>query len=94
MEFNRNHYFLVGLVVLLLGIQFRTFQSFELNEDATLLVSKHFRKPTLATDTQNFFAETLPPRRHTVRPPDWLGWALLSVGSVFILHSLAMRKPG
>jgi hypothetical protein len=30
----------------------------------------------------------------TVTPPDWIGWALLSVGSVLVLHSLVMPKPG
>ena len=30
----------------------------------------------------------------TFRPPDWLGWSLISLGTVFILHSMAMKKPG
>ena len=29
-----------------------------------------------------------------VVPPEWLGWATVSVGSVLILHSLAMPRPG
>ena len=33
-------------------------------------------------------------RKHRVEPPSWLGWALVSVGSVLILHSLALKKPG
>jgi hypothetical protein len=32
--------------------------------------------------------------RKVVQPPQWLGYALLSVGSVLVLHSLAMPKPG
>jgi hypothetical protein len=32
--------------------------------------------------------------RKKVRPPGWLAWALISVGGVFVLHSLAMKKPG
>jgi hypothetical protein len=35
---------------------------------------------------------TVPPK--TIVPPDWLGWALASVGSVLILNSLLMKKPG
>ena len=29
-----------------------------------------------------------------VHPPEWIGWMLLSLGSVLILHSLAMPKSG
>jgi hypothetical protein len=32
--------------------------------------------------------------RKVVEPPQWLGYALLSIGSVLVLHSLAMPKPG
>ena len=34
------------------------------------------------------------PQHRTFQPPTWLGWALMSVGAVLILHSLAMGKPG
>jgi len=34
-EFNRNQFFAVGLIVLLLGLQFRMFESFTLNEKTT-----------------------------------------------------------
>jgi hypothetical protein len=30
----------------------------------------------------------------TIQPPEWIGWCLMSIGGVLILHSLAMRKPG
>jgi hypothetical protein len=30
----------------------------------------------------------------TVKPPEWLGWCLMSVGAVLALHSLSMPKPG
>ncbi len=30
----------------------------------------------------------------TVRPPESFGWALLSIGSVLVLHALSMKKPG
>jgi hypothetical protein len=32
--------------------------------------------------------------RKVIEPPSWLGWAVLSVGAVVTLHSLAMKKPG
>lgn len=38
-------------------------------------------------------AETKFPAK-TFQPPEWIGWALLSIGAVLVLHSLAMPKPG
>jgi hypothetical protein len=30
-----------------------------------------------------------------IHPPEWIGWMLISLGSVLVLHSLAMPKgPG
>lgn len=93
MEFNRNHYFMAGIVLLLVGIQLRMVDAFILNEGTTRLLSQQ------AGGASNAATAILPsigpasPRK-TVRPPEWLGWALMSIGSVLILHSLAMRGPG
>jgi hypothetical protein len=90
MEFNRNHYFLVGIVVLLLGIQLRIVDSFVLNESSTRFIAAQTGsgggKPMLAMVSAT-------PHK-VVRPPEWLGWSLMSIGSVLILHSLAMKGPG
>jgi hypothetical protein len=32
--------------------------------------------------------------RKVISPPDWIGWSLISIGSVLILHSWGMKKPG
>jgi hypothetical protein len=32
--------------------------------------------------------------RKVLQPPEWLGWCLISVGAVLVLHSLAMNRPG
>ena len=42
----------------------------------------------------NLAASMGPTPRRTIHPPEWIGYALLSVGSVLVLHSLAMKKPG
>ncbi len=39
MEFNRNQFMLAGMLVLLLGFQFRTFESFTLNEKMTRFIA-------------------------------------------------------
>jgi len=32
--------------------------------------------------------------RKVVKPPKWVGLAVLALGAVFVLHSLVLRKPG
>jgi hypothetical protein len=91
-EFNRNHYFLAGVVLLLVGIQLRMVDAFVLNEGATRFLSQQAGGATSAAAT--ILPAIGPTPRKTVRPPEWLGWALMSVGSVLILHSLAMKGPG
>lgn len=101
MDINRNQYFAVGVVVLLLGIQFRYVESFTLNSQASQFVreklSKKKKTPSLVTTNSsynNFWgSEPIVPSTMTVTPPKWLGWALLSTGGVLVLHALALRKP-
>lgn len=96
MELNRNQYFMIGLVVLFLGMQFRYVESFTLNAKTTKALAEQFQQPQLAS--ANPFPSLLsmapPIVRRTVTPPKWLGWSLVSTGAVLVLHSLAMRKPG
>ncbi len=87
MDFNRNHYFLAGIVVLLLGIQLRVVDSFVLNESSTRFIT------TQTSSGKPIFPSIETPRK-VLRPPEWLGWSLMSIGSVLILHSLAMKGPG
>ena len=95
MELNRNHYFFLGLLVLFLGIQFRTVDALVLNEKSTnFIADKLGRSPVeQGNPLRQFFPAAGPLPRKTIRPPQWLGWCLMSVGGVLILHSLAMPKP-
>ncbi len=90
MEFNRNHYFMFGLVLMFIGIQFRFVEEVVLNER----VSQALAKSDSEARRLPILAAIGPAPRHTVKPPSWLGWALMSCGSVLVLHSLAMSKPG
>jgi hypothetical protein len=96
MEFNRNHYLLAGLVLFLLGLQFRMIDSLVLTPEFTKFLAQQTDHPVVAvTSTMDALAgtdTTVPPK--TVRPPESLGWALCSLGAVLVLHSLAMKKPG
>jgi hypothetical protein len=99
MEFNRNQYFLAGLVIFVLGIQLRMVEGFVLNERATQILHQRLnggRGPTLASagDEAALMAATGLAPNHRVTPPKWLGWSLVSFGSVLILYSLVLKKPG
>jgi hypothetical protein len=96
MDITRNQYFFAGLACVLLGLQFRMVESFELTPEFTQFLAQRTGHPLASV---NAAAQTLtqsekPPAKKTVRPPDWLGWSLISLGSVLILHSWGMKKPG
>jgi hypothetical protein len=101
MDLNRNQYFLAGLVILAMGMQFRMVETVTLNKECTEFLQRRMAKkePGAARPASTFAlwgetkaAEKIPSLR-TMRPPIWLGYALLSVGAVLVLHSLAMPKP-
>ena len=96
MEFNRNHLFAIGTVLVLLGIQFRYVQSVQLNEKSSRFIVERIekRKAANAKPLTAILTDPGSVSRKTIQPPQWLGWALISVGAVSILHSFAMKKPG
>jgi hypothetical protein len=96
MDITRNQYFLVGLVVLFLGVELLSVESFTLTSEFTMILAKQTNHPitklTIVTET---LANTEPPiPAKTIIPPEWVGWSLVSLGSVLVLHSWAMKKPG
>jgi hypothetical protein len=98
MEFNRNHYLLFGLILVFLGLQFNQVDSFVLTPEFTNFLARRSGHPIAAVQaaSQSIFQVEKPliTVRKAVRPPEWLGWCMMSVGAVLVLHSLAMRKPG
>jgi hypothetical protein len=99
MELNRNHFFMIGLVVFALGIQLRMVDTFVLNERATQFIARRIQQLkgnelASAGDFNTFLASQAPVAKKRIEPPSWLGWAFVSVGGVLILHSLALKKPG
>ena len=93
-ELNRNQYFFLGIVLLLMGLQFRMVSAYVLNEDATRFLAERTQSSASEQSLVSFSSTlgTLPNK--VVRPPEWLGWCLMSVGAVLVLHSLAMKRPG
>lgn len=96
MDITRNQYFFAGLACLLLGLQFRMVDTFELTPDFTQFLAERTGHPLASVNatSQTLAQSDKPLVKKMIRPPDWLGWSLISLGSVLILHSWAMKKPG
>src|SRR3954465_437096 len=99
MDLNRNQYFLAGLVIFCLGIQLRLVDVFVLNERATHFLHQRVQQIKAqqfasAGESSATLAAATPSSKHRLQPPNWLGFSLISVGSVLILYSLALKKPG
>lgn len=97
MDLNRNQFFFLGLVVVLIGLQFRFVNAYVLNPKTTNFIAERTGQSSGQTSSfTSFFssaAGSSTGSRKVLQPPEWLGWCLISVGSVLILHSLAMRRP-
>ncbi len=95
--------FLIGVILLFLGIQLRVVKSFELNDRASQFVSAKLAKTPPATTTSyvsyDSYDDLLAPKPNnaapsiqTITPPRWLGWSFISVGTVLILTHPCFRK--
>lgn len=98
MDLNRNQFMLIGLILLLLGVQLRLIDTFVLNEESTRFLAQQKMKaeqPKTWTFPASLTAKAPVPviTRKKIKPPRWLGLTLISIGTVLVLHSLAMRKP-
>lgn len=92
MELNRNQYFFLGILVLLLGVQVRNVSAYVLTDDATQFLAERTGASSDASLVSLSNDLGAGPKK-VLHPPEWLGWCLMSVGAVLILHSLAMKKP-
>jgi hypothetical protein len=96
MDINRNQVWLAGLILLFVGTEFRSTDSFVLNQKATKMLAEQANHPVAAANdtVQAVIGAEAPLPPYTVRLPEWIGWSLLSLGAVFVLHSWTMPKPG
>jgi hypothetical protein len=99
---DSNRLFIYGVVLLLLGVQFRLVESFELNEKATRVVERYFPSSgenatttALTTDSSGSWpgasAASGGRTRHIRHAPE-IAFSLISAGAVMILISPAYRK--
>ncbi|MCC7475378.1 MAG: hypothetical protein IT425_08280 [Pirellulales bacterium] len=95
MDLNRNQFFFIGIVVLLVGIQVRYVNAYVLNPQTTkFLAERTGSSPSGMPGMLTSAGGALSGQRKVITPPEWLAWCLMSVGAVLCLHSLAMPKPG
>lgn len=82
-----------GVLILLLGLQLRAVETFELSAPTTRLLAGMVG-PSPATAhgaVRQIVIDTTQPR-HRVTPPNWLGWSMVSIGCVLTVHGLWHRK--
>jgi hypothetical protein len=92
-ELNRNQYFFLGILVLLMGVQVRNVSAYVLTEDATQFLAERTGGSSSDAAMMSLSQDMGSGAQKVLHPPVWLGWCLMSVGAVLILHSLAMKKP-
>jgi len=87
MQPKRHHLLLAGLLLFLLGLQFRVVESFTLNDRSSRFVAAQMGDG--GASQQAIWPNV--PLRKVVEPPRWLGLALMSVGAVLTFKGLSMR---
>jgi len=95
MEFDRNRYFMIGILLFLLGIQFRSVESFVLNEPSTRVLARLTNGSQYASANDfgtSLYMNVHPSPKKQLKPPTWLGWFLLTSGGVICLHAMVLPK--
>ncbi|WP_238388734.1 hypothetical protein [Roseimaritima ulvae] len=91
---DRNRYFLIGMLLILIGIQFRMVESFVLNEQTTRVLAKVTNtKPVASSDMMSsLLMQVYPAPTKRIAPPRWIGLAMIAVGAVVSLHAIAIPR--
>jgi hypothetical protein len=83
-EMNRNHFMILGTVVLLAGLVSFRVVNFTISAPVVRMAAKQVGDPRAE------LAELAP---RTISLPLWPKYLLISGGAVFMLHAVAMPKP-
>ena len=94
MTLTRAKIFIIGMLLLLAGIQFRLVDTYVLNKDATQFIQSRVKRvdASTAVAARNWLPVAAHPPLQTWSPPRQLGWAMISVGGVLVLYTLAIRR--
>ena len=89
---NRNHYLMLGTVLLLVGIAIFKVDNVTLTEETTKFMAQA-TAPEGSGDGTTVLQPAVVPKK-TFRIPPAVRFALISIGAVLMLHAIAMQKPG
>ena len=94
MSMYRNRYFLAGLLLILLGIQFRMVHSFVLNEQATRVLARVTKSTPVADNSSmtSLWLNVHPKPMKRVELPRWIGLAMIAAGAVVSCHALVIPR--
>lgn len=94
MSMYRNRYFFAGILLILVGVQFRMVDSFVLNESATRVLARVSKGDAVATNAgmSSLLLSVYPTPTKRVEPPRWLGLAFIAVGTIVSFHAVAIPK--
>ncbi len=87
-------FFTMGIILVLLGLQFRAVDTFVLNQKASEFVEQRVNQNNPIRSENSFnrlMLDSAPSARKQLTHPRWVGLALLSVGVVFLLQGIARR---
>ena len=88
-----SRYFMFGVVLALLGAQLRLVDTFVLTPKASQFVESRLRTTGPNVDRyENIYLTSGPVAKKSFTPPRWMGWALLSVGGVLVMHGLTVQR--
>ncbi len=85
---NRNHYMILGTVLLLLGITIFKVDNLTFTEESTKFVAQQ-----IGAASEEGFLSVAPTPKKTIAIPPWLRFSLMSVGAILMLHAMGMSKP-
>ncbi|TWU40479.1 hypothetical protein [Novipirellula artificiosorum] len=93
-EKYRHRYFFIGLLLVLLGVQFRMVDSFVLNESSTRTLARFGQTATASNGSMmdSFLLQAYPNPMKRVEPPRWIGLSMIALGAVMSLHAVAMPR--
>lgn len=93
MDLNRHQFLFLGVVLLLVGMQVHVVQAYVLTSDATQFLAERTSSDAAQSTAYSLVGSAGAMPGKVIQPPEWLGWCLMAVGAVCILHSLAMPRP-
>ena len=94
MNLNRHKLFIWGALLLFFGLQCHYFEGFVLTEKASKFYYSRIEKKAKVEKPKSPFLKDAPEivQRKTIKPPDWLGRCLMSVGGVLLFQAIWLRK--